>query len=114
MIDPTTTPRESRQTRRWLAHQCSKNPAPTTRQPFALLCRSEDDQGHGAWMLIEVESPDEGDACARALRSILGKIPDEPLPRCELVPNSNEGLQAWAAANVKRRDAARRLGEVLL
>ena len=113
MTQPTPV-RASRQTRRWRERQQTRTPAASPRQPFVLLCCSEDDQGSGAWIMVEVDDPAEGDAFARELQAappdVLGEL---QLPRCELVANTPEGLQAWAAANIKRRDAARRLGEVL-
>ena len=99
---------ESRQARRWRERQQTKNPAASPRQPYILLCRSADDHGHGAWVLMEVDTPEDGDICARGLEAVVGET-----PHCELVANTDEGLRSWAAANITQRDAARRLGEVL-
>ena len=107
------TSHESRQTRRWRERQETKRPASPPRKPFVLLCRVEDAHGQGAWLLTEAE-PEEGAALARDLHAaaddVLGEL--QP-PRCELVPNTPAGLRAWAAASLKRRDVARRLGAVL-
>ena len=111
----TTMSHESRQARRWRERQETKRRTPGwPRTPYVLLCRVEDAQGSGCWAITGGDDPEEGDAVARDLQA----APDDVLgvllpPRCELVPNTTEGLRAWAAASVKRRDAARLLGEVL-
>jgi hypothetical protein len=84
--------RESRQTRRRRERQEAKCPVSSPRQPYLLKCRSEDEQGSGAWIVLGVESPEDGEACARALQSVLGGIPGEPLPRCEVAANTDNGL----------------------
>ena len=111
----TTTSHESRQARRWRERQQRSRPVPEpcTRTPYVLLCRCEDDRGDGAWVMTDVHTPEEGDDIARDLQAAPADILGEMHLRCELVVNTPEALQVWSAASIKRRDAARRFGEVL-
>ncbi len=106
---------DSRQARRWRERQKTKpvrqkaKRRPTTR--FLLMCRIEDPAGSGAWAIVGVETPAEGDVVARELQSQVAGMPEVVPARCELVENNDAALQRWGAASVQRRDALRRWGE---
>ena len=108
----TTTSHESRQARRWRERHHATRPAPAPRTPYLLLCRCEVADGAGFWAMADVETPVDGAAVARERQAVPRDILRET-PRCDLVANTPEALQAWGAATLKRRAAARRLGEVL-
>ena len=111
-MNSITITRESRQTRRWRERQVTTRAAPSPRKPYVLLCRCENAQGDGFSVMTEVDDPKEGDAYACDLHAAPDDVLGE-MPRCDLVANTPEALHAWGTASVKRRTAARRLGEVL-
>jgi hypothetical protein len=73
------------------------------KKPFMLMCRVENENGSGAWLMVEVDNKDDGDATARGLKAQVGD--DLGHMRCELVPNNEAGITKWAKGSNKRKQA---------
>jgi hypothetical protein len=71
-------------------------------KPFLLMCRTENIDGVGGWIMVEADDVTDGDAVAQALQQGLA---DADSLRCELVPFTDAALHAWAKGR-KRRKAA--------
>lgn len=74
------------------------------KQPFMLMCRSEDKNGSGVWIMVEVKDKRDGDQVARGLQATMADG-DIGSVRCELAVNTQEGFARWAKESNKRKQA---------